>query len=140
MLQVVFGLEDTRVHHPDLTLVPVVAGPLVAALKAVPNARVQVLHFAGNVQGTDLHQLMTETKACIDLSRWEGNGMVGKMLGVAPAANRTSPVPLDRVMFGSHAPYFPVETAILKLVESPLDASQLHAIMQGNARKFLPVA
>jgi len=140
VLQVVFGLEDTRVHHPDLTLVPVVAGPLVAALKAVPNARVQVLHFAGNVQGTDLHQLMTETKACIDLSRWEGNGMVGKMLGVAPAANRASPVPLDRVMFGSHAPYFPVETAILKLVESPLDASQLHAIMQGNARKFLPVA
>ena len=62
------------------------------------------------------------------------------ILGVAPAANRASPVPLDRVMFGSHAPYFPVETAILKLVESPLDASQLHAIMQGNARKFLPVA
>ncbi|MEN9636164.1 MAG: hypothetical protein RL077_4568, partial [Verrucomicrobiota bacterium] len=37
-----------------------------------------------------------------------------------------------------HAPYFPVETAVLKLMESPLDRPQLNAIMQGNARRWLP--
>ena len=46
-------------------------------------------------------------------------------------------VPVERIVFGSHAPYFPVETAILKLIESPLDAQQLQAIMQGNARRLL---
>jgi predicted TIM-barrel fold metal-dependent hydrolase len=49
-------------------------------------------------------------------------------------------VPLEGIVFGSHAPYFPVETAILKLIESPLDGQQLHAIMQGNARRLLPRA
>lgn len=140
LLQVVFGLEDTRVHHPALALTPVVAGPLAKALKATPGARVQVLHFTGNVQGTDLRQLMEETDACIDISRWEGNGIVGKMLGVAPGANRAVRVPLDRVCFGSHVPYFPLETALLKLMESPLEATQLQAIMQGNARRLLPAA
>lgn len=140
LLQVVFGLEDTRVHHPALALTPVVPGPLAKALKATPGTRVQVLHFTGNVQGTDLRQLMEETNACIDISRWEGNGIVGKMLGVAPGANRAVRVPLDRVCFGSHAPYFPLETALLKLMESPLEAAQLQAIMQGNARRLLPAA
>ena len=36
-----------------------------------------------------------------------------------------------------HAPYFPVETALLKLMESPLDPQQLEAIMQGNTRRLL---
>ena len=62
---------------------------------------------------------------------------VGKMIGAAPES-RGARVPLERVMFGSHAPYFPIETAILKLIESPLNATQLHAIMQGNARRLLP--
>jgi len=148
LVQVVFGLEDTRVHHPALALTPVVAGPLAKALKATPGARVQVLHFTGNVQGTDLRQLMDETSASIDISRWEGNGIVGKMLGVAPEANRGVRVPLDRgvrvpldrVCFGSHAPYFPLETALLKLVESPLEPAHLQAIMQANARRLLPAA
>lgn len=139
LLQIVFGLEDSRVHHPVLNLLPIVTGPLVAALKAVPDARVQLLHFSGNVQGTDLRQLMTETGACIDISRWESNGIVGKMIGAAPDG-APARVPLERVMFGSHVPYFPLETAILKLIESPLNSAQLQAIMQGNARRLLPAA
>ena len=31
-----------------------------------------------------------------------------------------------------------LETAILKLIESPLSSAQLAAIMQGNARQLLP--
>jgi predicted TIM-barrel fold metal-dependent hydrolase len=58
--------------------------------------------------------------------------MIGSIEGL-PSAR----VPVDRIVFGSHAPYFPVETAILKLIESPLDAQQLRAILQGNARRLL---
>jgi hypothetical protein len=137
ILQVVFGLEDPRVHHPVLKLQPVVVGPLVEALKAVPGARVQVLSFAGNAAGTDLQALMKDTTAAIDISRWESNGIVGKMIGAAPGS-RSARVPLERVMFGSHAPYAPVETAVLKLFESPLTADQIVAIMRGNARRLLP--
>lgn len=139
VLQIVFALEDPRVHHSALSLFPVVAEPLTAALKAEPGARVQLLHFTGNVRGDDLNRLMRDTSAAIDISRWESNGMVGRMIGVRPVT-ATPRVPLDRVMFGSHAPFFPLETALLKLVESPLTAAQLHAIMQGNARRLLPAA
>src|SRR5690606_39979725 len=80
--------------------------------------------------------LMTETSARIDISRWESNGVVGRMIGAAPSTSRAR-VPVDRVLFGSHAPYFPLETAILKLIESPLDLTQLHAIIHRNARALL---
>jgi predicted TIM-barrel fold metal-dependent hydrolase len=139
LLQIVFGMEDTRVHHPIINVGPVLAMPLVPVLKAEPQARVQLLHFTGNLQGTDLRALMNETSATIDISRWEGNGAVGRMIGTAPGTEAAR-VPVDRVVFGSHAPYFPLETAILKLIESPASKEQLHAIMQGNARRLLPSA
>ena len=139
LLQVVFSMEDSRVHHPAIAPGTVVAAPLVAAMKSVPAAKVQVLHFSGNAQGSDLVQLMRETGAAIDISRWESNGIVGRMIGARPET-KTPRVPVGRALFGSHAPYFPIETAILKLIESPLDAAQLHAIMQGNARRLLPAA
>ena len=139
LLQIAFAMEDSRVQHPLVTPGPVVAAPLVAAMKRVPTAKVQVLHFAGNAQGSDLVALMRETNATIDISRWEGNGAIGRMIGARPET-KTPRVPVERTLFGSHAPYFPIETAILKLIESPLDAAQLHAIMQGNARRLLPAA
>jgi uncharacterized protein len=138
ILQIVFQMEDPRVHHPLAKLDSLDARPLLAALKAAPDAKVELLHFSGNVQGSDLAALMKETSARIDLSRWESNGIVGKMIGAAPG-NAAARAPVERVLFGSHAPYFPLETAILKLIESPLSAEQIHAIMQGNARKLLAV-
>jgi uncharacterized protein len=139
LLQIVFGMEDPRVYHPNITVGNIDATPLVALLKAEPAAKVQLLHFTGNVRGTDLNNLVKETKVTIDISRWEGNGAVGRMIGTAPES-RTVKIPVERVVFGSHAPYFPVETALLKLVESPASAEQLHAIMQGNARRVLAKA
>ncbi|MBL9212388.1 MAG: amidohydrolase family protein [Opitutaceae bacterium] len=137
LLQIAFGMEDPRVHHPALQLVPVTVAPLLAALKAEPKAKVQLLHFVGRPLGADLRQLTTETSATIEFSRWEGNGAVGKLTGTAPDSTGTPPVPIDRVLFGSHAPFFPVETAILKLIESPFSTAQLTALMQGNARRLL---
>jgi predicted TIM-barrel fold metal-dependent hydrolase len=139
VLQVVFGMEDPRVHHPIINVSPVTFAPLLKAVRSTPNAKVQLLHFSGPSQGEDLSQFMTRANAVMDISRLEGNGAVGRMIGSVqglPSAR----VPVDRIVFGSHAPFFPVETAILKLIESPLDAQQLQAIMQGNARRLLPRA
>jgi len=139
VLQIAFEMEDRRVHHPIITVAPVTSAPLLEVLKAEPKAKVQLLHFSGNVQGNDLRQLMLQTSATIDISRWEGNGAVGRMIGTAPSG-AAARVPVDRVMFGSHAPYFPLEAALLRLVESPADPAQLFAMMQGNARRVLPMS
>jgi len=137
VLQVVFGMEDPRVHHPIINVGPVTFAPLLKAVRSVPQAKVQLLHFSGPNRGDDLAEFMTRTHTFLEISRLEGNGAIGRMIGSIqglPSAR----VPADRIVFGSHAPYFPLETALLKLMESPLDGPQLQAIMQGNARRLLP--
>jgi hypothetical protein len=139
ILQVVFGMEDPRVYHPIINVGPVTFRPLLRTVQRTPNAKVQLLHFSGSSQGQDLPQFMSATNTFMEISRLEGNGAVGRMIGTVqglPSAR----VPVERIVFGSHAPYFPLETAILKLIESPLDVQQLQAIMHGNARRFLPRA
>src|SRR2546428_9224098 len=139
ILQVVFGMEDPRVHHPIINVGPVTFAPLLKVMKSTPNAKVQLLHFSGSSQGEDLSQFMTHPNTVMDISRLEGNGAVGRMIG-SVSGLPSARVPVERIVFGSHAPYFPLETAILKLIESPLDVQQLQAIMQGNARRLLPRA
>src|SRR5207244_12268928 len=120
VLQVVFGMQDPRAHHPIINVGAVTFGPLLKAVKSTPNAKVELLHFSGSSQGEDLSLFMTKTNTIMDISRLEGNGAVGRMIGSItglPSAH----VPVERIVFGSHAPYFPVETAIFILIESPLD-------------------
>src|SRR6185369_14631804 len=108
--------------------------PLLKLLNRTPNAKIQLLHFA-RTPLDDLSQFMAKPNTFLDISRLEGNGVLGRMIGSIeglPSAR----VRVDRIIFGSHAPYFPVETALLKLVESPLDSAQLQAIMQTNARRL----
>ena len=95
-----------------------------------------MLHYPGSSQGEDLSQFMSNTNTVMDISRLEGNGAVGRIIGTVQGLP-SALVPVDRILFGSHAPYFPVETAILKLIESPLEVQQLQAIMHGNARRLL---
>jgi predicted TIM-barrel fold metal-dependent hydrolase len=135
ILQVVFGMEDPRVHHPIINVGPVTFRPLLNAVHRTPNAKIELLHFSGSIQADGLAQFMAETGTFMDISRLEGNGAVGRIIG-SIAGLPSVRVPVDRIVFGSHAPYFPVETAILKLIESPLGAQQLQAIMQGNARRL----
>lgn len=139
ILQVVFGVEDPRVYHPIINVGPVTFAPLLKVMNSTPNAKIQLLHFAGAPQGDALAQFMSKPNTLLDISRLEGNGALARMIGSIEGL--PSPhAPIDRIVFGSHAPYFPVETALLKLMESPLDAKQLEAIMQRNARRLLPRA
>lgn len=136
ILQIVFGMEDPRVHHPIINVGPVTFAPLLQIMKSVSKAKVQLLHFDGAIRGEALSQFMASQSTFMDISRLEGNGAVGRMIGAVQGLN-SGRVPFERMVFGSHAPFFPLETALLKLVESPLDTQQLHAIMQGNARRLM---
>jgi predicted TIM-barrel fold metal-dependent hydrolase len=46
-------------------------------------------------------------------------------------------VSVERVLFGSHLPLFPLQSSLLKLRESELTAAQTEAIREGNARRIL---
>ena len=60
----------------------------------------------------------------------------GKLIAGDRDASRP-PLPVERLVFGSHAPYFPCESAVFKLFESPLSLEQLHLLMHASARRFM---
>ena len=66
-----------------------------------------------------------------DIAMLEGVGGISKLLEA---------VPLDRIVFGSYLPYFPLEAGLLKLRESPLGGFQRAAIMSGNVESALVVS
>ena len=53
-------------------------------------------------------------------------------------ANLLKQLPVERVVFGSHAPFFYLESSLLKLKESVLSDAQAKAIRAENARRLLP--
>jgi predicted TIM-barrel fold metal-dependent hydrolase len=57
--------------------------------------------------------------------------------GVGGITTLLEHAPLDRVLFGSHFPFFYLESALLKLRESELAQFQLDAITHLNASQLL---
>ena len=81
-----------------------------------------------------LDELLAAGNVYVDIGMLEGTGGIESLL---------KHVSLDRVLFGSYAPFFAFEAAELKLRESPLAEAQREAIRQGNARQlaaFTPTA
>ena len=67
-------------------------------------------------------------RVCFDISMVEG------IEGIARLLERVSP---ERVLFGSHYPFFYFEAALLKMKESGLPEDQQKAVFEGNARRML---
>jgi predicted TIM-barrel fold metal-dependent hydrolase len=47
---------------------------------------------------------------------------------------------MDRVLFGTYAPFFPVESSLLKLDESELGNTLRERITRANAEELLRIA
>jgi len=75
-----------------------------------------------------LTELISAGEVYLEISMLEGVGGIAHLLGH---------VPVQRVLFGSHAPLFYFESALLKLKESPLNEEQLRAIRRDNAKRLL---
>jgi hypothetical protein len=86
--------------------------------------------------GNNLAALVRETQVTFDIAATEGNGGVGRLIDGKNPSYRGA-IPAERLLFGSHAPFFPCETALLKLFESPLTLDQLEKLMRGNAHRLL---
>ena len=132
LVQIVLRLEDERVHHPAVVVESVDVSPLVGLLKKLPDSKVQLINSAGPLLGKNVADLVKETTVTFDIAATEGNGGVGRLIEGTNYSYRGA-IPIERLMFGSHAPYFPCESAVLKLFESPLSLEQLRLLMNGNA-------
>ena len=131
IVQLVVTMEDERTQHALMRVPHVDVTPLVTLLKSRPTLRVVVLNWSRGVNAALLVKLAAAGQAYFDIATLEGVGGV---------ANLLKQVPVDRLVFGSYAPFFYLESALLKLKESELSEAQEKAIRTGNARRLLSQA
>ncbi len=128
VVQVVVTMEDERTQHWLMRVPHVDLTPLVGLLQDRPGLRVVVLNWQRGVSATLLAKLSAAGHAWFDIATVEGVGGV---------ANLLKQIPAERVVFGSYAPFFYFESALLKLKESALNEADLNAIQAGNASRLL---
>ena len=117
-------LVDERLHHWTC-LVPPTAMTLAPLVERFPSLRIICC-------GVSLPMAVElPPSVYVETSRLEGAGGVGRLVEAVGA---------NRVLFGSHAQYFYLEAALLKLVESGLEGDTLQAILHTNARSILGLA
>ena len=128
IVQLVLIMEDERMMHPMLRAEPTNVAPLAALVKHTPGLRLVLLNSQRVLRAPALSNLIAAGEVCVEIAMLES---------VAGVENLLAGVPLNRVLFGSYAPMFYFESALLKLQESPLSDKQLRAIRCDNARRLL---
>jgi predicted TIM-barrel fold metal-dependent hydrolase len=131
IVQLVVTVEDERMQHPLMRAAHVDVAPLLGLLASRSDLRIVLLNWSRGVASALLTKLSVAGQVYFDIAMLEGVGGV---------ANLLKQVPTDRVVFGSHAPFFYLESAVLKLKESVLSEPQLASIRTDNARRLLGLA
>lgn len=127
-VQLAFGIEDRRGASPLLKLENVDPAPLPSLLKQTPSLRLMLLNAIPALPAKPLLDLIVNGGVSFDITILEGVGGIEKVL---------EKIPVERILFGSHAPFYYFEAASLKLEESKLTAAQLNAIRAENAKQLL---
>jgi predicted TIM-barrel fold metal-dependent hydrolase len=128
LVQLALVMEDERMMHPLLRVEPVDTAPLVDLVKQIPGLRLVLLNALRTLRAKPLLDLIAAGEVYVEIAMLEGVGGI---------ANLLAQVPVHRVLFGSHAPLFYFEAALLKLKESPLTDQQRRALRIDNARRLL---
>lgn len=131
VVQIALMMEDPRTIHPLLKDLPRVdPSPLAGVAARVPGLRLMLLNAHALLRGEALARLLATGNVTVDVATLEGSGGIERLI---PA------VGLDRIVFGSHAPFFSPEAAHAKLIESALSPEQIKAVGRENARRLMPL-
>lgn len=128
LVQIVCLIEDTRTHNALLSVPDVDLAPLPEALKGAPQARVLLLNAGKFVDLAAFRPIANLPQITVDTARVEGVGGVGKLIRRLPPG---------RVVFGSHAPFFIFESAVIKLFESKLSEAEIGALVSEGPTRLL---
>jgi predicted TIM-barrel fold metal-dependent hydrolase len=128
IVQIAARLEDPRTQHRLLSVDDVDLQKLKAVLGRYPSTPIVLLNALMSVP-LDLPSALAEAgQVYFELATLEGVAGVERLLKSFPA---------ERLLFGSHAPFFIWESAELKLHESALPRPMVDRIRAGNAAKLL---
>ncbi len=127
IVQLPLLMEDERMMHPSLRVPQVDTTPLADVVKEVTGLKLILLNATGKLNGEALKNLMNKADVSVEIATLEGVGGISNLL---------TQISADRILFGSYAPLFYFESALLKLKESPLNSETLRLICRGNAHRL----
>ena len=128
LVQIALVMEDERMMHPLGRVAPVDTAPLAGLVRSTPGLRLILVNALRTLRARPLLELVAAGDVSVEVSMLEGIGGLESLLGQ---------LPVSRVLFGSHAPLFYFDSALLKLKESVLNERQGIAIRSGNARRIM---
>lgn len=127
-VQVVLNMEDGRTQHPLAAVKEVNTLPLLPLIFKTKGMRLMIQNRKIEPSGKLLGRLSYAGEVYFDFAMLEGVGAIPKLL---------EEIPSDRLLFGSHHPYFYFESALLKVKEAGLSEPQQKAILAENAALIL---
>jgi predicted TIM-barrel fold metal-dependent hydrolase len=128
LLQIAVRQEDPRTQHRLLMTKDVDLKPLLPLLSDFANLPIVLLNAVSS-SAVELHgQLAAAGKVYFDIATLEG---------LAGLERQAQSLPTERLLFGSHSPFFTFDSAKLKLLESELPAPAKEQIRHLNAVKIL---
>lgn len=128
IVQLAVRMDDVRVQHPLMQVADVDPKLLPEQVRARPSLRVVLLNSLMTLRRAAIAPLSGVRQIHFDIGMQEGIGGIQRLL---------DHVSLPQVLFGSHLPLFPLESALFKLRESPLDDWHVRAIQHENAERLL---
>jgi len=128
VIQIVWRVEDERTEHPLLRPGKLDTGPLIPLIAARPELRVALLNAQRDIRTEAAGRLIQAGDVSFDFAMLESAGGIEKWLAVHPP---------ERLLLGSYAPVFVMESAVLKLQESEIPAPIRTAITIQNAKRLL---
>lgn len=127
IVQIAVKMEDERTQHPLLRVPEVDVEPVLDLAAKHPKLPIVLLNSLRTVRGDVLDRLVAAGQVFVEHSMLEGVGGIGQLLKT---------LPVERLLFGSHFPFFYFESALLKLRESELANFQIAAISRNNASQL----
>jgi len=130
-VEVALHMTDERHHHPLVMVPPVAVDGLLDACAAHPNVAIVL----ANVKNAPASQLARDADGELpgnlyfELSHFESVGGVQALAGE---------LGVERILFGTHAPYYYPESSVLKVFEEcDFSEPELAAITHQNAERLL---
>jgi len=128
IVQIALSMEDERQQHPLLQVSHVDPAPLADLAKKFPDLRIVLINVFRSLPVGKMDALAAVKNISFDIAMLEGYAGIERLLKKAP---------LQRILFGSHYPFFNFDAAKLKLRESELGWFQLEAIAAKNAERLV---
>jgi predicted TIM-barrel fold metal-dependent hydrolase len=128
IVQLFIAMEDERTQHPVHQIPAVKTEPLSDLLRQHPGVRLVIMNGLRAIPLTKAAELRQLGHVWFDLAMLEGIEGLSRLVEQVSA---------DRIVFGSHSPFFYFEAAKLKLAESNLPESVIDQVRTLNARALL---